>query len=59
MLIERWPTLKGADAVYCPQCAKVIGDRCQVFWSMNKTKGLHEKGIHHKPYYVKLVLPDA
>jgi hypothetical protein len=45
---------KSRDAVhlYCRECASVIADVHDPFWSMAKTKAMHERGTQHLTMYI-------
>lgn len=48
------PTRKGAAALWCGECSKVIADSCDALWDMSKTRLMHAHGMKHKPVYVTL-----
>ena len=45
---------KSRDAVhlYCRECSSVIADVNDPFWSMSKTKAMHERGTQHLTLYI-------
>ena len=51
--------LRDADAVWCVECDRLIAQRPDPYWDIDKSKGLHERGTTHKTFYVAFDWPAA
>jgi hypothetical protein len=43
---------RSAVHLYCRECSSVIADVNDPFWSMSKTKDMHERGTQHLTLYI-------